>query len=107
VEKIATVGGAYSYNDTGLECNNLSLPRASLYANGKSFYSNTSEAVTNTSDTFESDNTYATASTITVNGRHRRTFSVNGDQDWVKFSTIAGQVYTITTSNLGAVMTQN
>ncbi len=40
---------------------------------------------------------------ITVNGTPQdHNFHVAGDQDWVKFSASAGQVYTITTSSLGA-----
>jgi hypothetical protein len=53
-------------------------------------------------DPYETDDDYTSAKTITVDGSaQHHTFHENGDQDWVKFSVIAGSTYTITTSNLG------
>lgn len=53
-------------------------------------------------DAYESDNTYTTAKTITVNGAvQTHNFHVAGDVDWAKFAVTAGSAYTITTSNLG------
>ena len=72
-------------------------------ANGKSYYSDPANAVTLTSDAYEADNSYLTASPISTNGTpQEHNFSVAGDQDWVKFSASASQVYTITTSSLGS-----
>ena len=103
--KIATVGtGVTAYSDSGLECSNSYPYRVRAYnANGKSFYSNTATAVTHTADAFEADDSYTTANTIAANGTPQyHNFSADNDQDWVKFSASAGQVYTITTSSLGA-----
>jgi titin len=102
---IATVGpNITSYSDTGLDCYTLYPYRVRAYnANGKSLYSNESQAVTFTADTFETDNTYATASTIVVNGALQvHNFHAANDEDWSKFSANAGQTYTITTSYLGS-----
>jgi C1A family cysteine protease/predicted secreted protein len=54
-------------------------------------------------DAYEPDDTFNEASTITVNGAaQHHTFHEDDDVDWAKFSVTAGDVYTITTSNLGA-----
>lgn len=54
-------------------------------------------------DTFESDNTFASAKSIPTNGTvQTHNFHVAADEDWVKFTMTAGKVYTITTSNLDA-----
>ena len=104
-QKLATVGsGVTHYHDTGLECNKSYPYRVRAYnANGKSYYSDPANAVTLTSDAYEADNSYLTASPISTNGTpQEHNFSVAGDQDWVKFTASAGQVYTITTSSLGS-----
>ncbi len=98
---IAMVGaGVTNYHDTGLVCNTAYPYRVSAYnENGKSFFSNAANAVTFTADGFEADDSSSSARTITVNGSSQEhTFHTEGDQDWVKFSASAGQVYTITTS---------
>jgi hypothetical protein len=57
----------------------------------------------NCPDAFETDNTFTTAKSIPVNGTTQaHNFHLAGDEDWVKFTTTAGKVYTIITSNLGA-----
>jgi hypothetical protein len=104
-EQIASVGpGVTSYQDTGLNCNDHYSYRVRAYnANGKSFYSNISDAATTSDDAYEYDGDYASAKTITVNGAPQaHNFHVPGDEDWVKFSAVVGHVYTITTSNLGS-----
>jgi hypothetical protein len=53
-------------------------------------------------DSFESDGTSAAASTISSGQIQTHNFNVSGDQDWVKFTSQAGNTYTLTTSNLGA-----
>lgn len=53
-------------------------------------------------DSYEPDNAYTDASTITVNGAaQHHTFHQSGDEDWAKFTVTASETYTITTSNLG------
>ncbi|MCE7988316.1 MAG: hypothetical protein DYG89_44725 [Caldilinea sp. CFX5] len=55
------------------------------------------------SDSFESDNFYANAKSITVSGAaQRHDFHAPGDEDWVKFSATAGYGYRIMTSNLAS-----
>ena len=52
-------------------------------------------------DTFEPDNEASLASSIDTDDTNQtHTFHVPGDVDWVQFSVTAGQVYSITTSNL-------
>uniref|UniRef100_UPI002ACD5197 PPC domain-containing protein n=1 Tax=Chloroflexus sp. TaxID=1904827 RepID=UPI002ACD5197 len=56
-----------------------------------------------TPDSYEPDNSLATARPITVNGpAQRHTFHVAGDQDWVFFDAVAGARYVIRTFNLGS-----
>ena len=58
---------------------------------------------TTTPDAYEQDNTAGAANTITVNGSAQtHNFHVAGDNDWVKFTAVADNVYTISTSNLGS-----
>lgn len=55
------------------------------------------------SDSYETDDTSANAKTITVNGSAKtHNFDVAGDVDWARFLVTSGNVYTITTSDLGA-----
>jgi hypothetical protein len=54
-------------------------------------------------DSYEVDDTCATASTILADGTPQtHTFHRAADQDWVKFSAEAGKTYVIETSNVGA-----
>jgi beta propeller repeat protein len=54
-------------------------------------------------DSYEPDDTYAQASTITVDGASQsHNFHVAGDNDWVKFSATLGTIYVIETFNLGS-----
>ncbi|MEF3274860.1 MAG: M4 family metallopeptidase [Chloroflexus sp.] len=54
-----------------------------------------------TPDSYEPDNSAATARSITVNGAAQsHNFHIAGDQDWVTFNAVAGTVYTIQTSGL-------
>jgi|GEM_PF-2516334 len=103
-QKIATVAaGVTVYSDSGLECNKYYPYRVRAFnANGKSFYT-TASATTLADDAYEPDDYYGDAKTIVANGTPQfHNFDVAYDQDWVKFSASAGQVYTITTSNLGS-----
>ncbi len=53
-------------------------------------------------DSYEPDDTYSEASTISTNGSAQsHTIDPAGDLDWVKFYATSGNVYTIETSNLG------
>lgn len=103
-QQIATVGaGVNHYHDSGLECSKQYSYRVRAYnVNGKSFFSNDSLATTQIADAYEGDNVSGTAKTITIGTPQVRNFHIAGDVDWVKFTASAGQVYTITTSNLGA-----
>jgi uncharacterized repeat protein (TIGR01451 family) len=57
------------------------------------------------SDAYEPDDVYPDAQPIATDGTVvTRSFEVVADKDWVKFDALAGQVYTITTSHLGAAM---
>jgi hypothetical protein len=51
-------------------------------------------------DSFESDNTFMTASVLSVGTSQIHNFHVIGDQDWIKFTAEAGRTYQITTGNL-------
>jgi|ERR1035437_3288288 hypothetical protein len=52
-------------------------------------------------DAYEDDDTYLNAKTITVNGAvQHHTFHDYCDQDYIKFSAVAGTSYTIQTLNL-------
>ena len=52
-------------------------------------------------DRYEPDDTYLRANWIVIDSAHQtHTFDPAGDQDWVKFSAIAGTEYIIETSNL-------
>jgi hypothetical protein len=53
------------------------------------------------SDTFEPDDTEDAASTLTVGVPQSHTFHTDGDDDYAKFTVVAGQIFTLTTSNLG------
>jgi hypothetical protein len=54
-------------------------------------------------DAYESDDDYTNAKTITVNGAvQHHIFHESDDEDWVQFAVTAGEIYTMTTSNLGA-----
>ncbi|MBN1874131.1 MAG: DUF11 domain-containing protein [Anaerolineae bacterium] len=56
-------------------------------------------------DSYEPDSLYTQARSIMVDGRVvTRSFEMVADKDWVRFEAVAGQVYTITTSNLGAAL---
>ncbi|MCS6889657.1 MAG: M4 family metallopeptidase, partial [Chloroflexus sp.] len=56
---------------------------------------------TATPDSYEPDNSAATAKTITVNGSAQsHNFHVAGDQDWVTFNAVSGNTYIIQTSGL-------
>ena len=55
-------------------------------------------------DAFEPDNSSAQASVITVNGAAQsHNFQPASDEDWVKFTAVKDALYTIFTSNLGAI----
>ena len=72
---------------------------------GSSGYSNTANATTAVggADTYEPDGEYTSARSITVNGAAQaRSFHAAGDEDWGKFTAVAGRSYMITTANLGA-----
>ncbi len=105
-EKIGTVGwGVSDYSDSGLECNKTYRYRVRAYnASGKSFFTNEASATTFAADAYEADNSYSNAKVITTDGALQlHNFDIAGDQDWVKFTASAGQVYTITTSALGSL----
>jgi hypothetical protein len=54
-------------------------------------------------DTYEDDDTCATAKAIVADGSTQtHTFHIPGDQDWVKFYALANTTYIIETSNPGA-----
>jgi uncharacterized repeat protein (TIGR01451 family) len=56
-------------------------------------------------DTYEPDSLYTQAASIPTNGKAvTRTFEAAADKDWVSFEAVAGQVYTITTLNLGTAI---
>ena len=52
-------------------------------------------------DSYESDNTAGTASTINLGQTQTHNFDKMGDQDWIKFTAEGGQTYILSTSNLG------
>lgn len=52
-------------------------------------------------DTFEPDNEFATAREVAINDLdEHRTFHQSCDEDWVKFTAVAGKVYTILTKEV-------
>lgn len=55
-------------------------------------------------DVYEPDNTYLQARTITVDGNAQtnHNFHIAGDNDWARFSAVAGNNYIIETLNLGS-----
>jgi uncharacterized repeat protein (TIGR01451 family) len=58
-----------------------------------------------TQDVYEPDDVYANALLIPTDGTVRmRSFEVIADKDWMRFEALAGHVYTITTSRLGAAV---
>jgi murein DD-endopeptidase MepM/ murein hydrolase activator NlpD len=65
-------------------------------------YSAGTPICTATADSYESDNTSASAKLISVGASQVHNFVIPGDQDWIKFTAQAGQTYLLTTSNLGA-----
>ena len=69
--------------------------------NQNNIYSSGIQICTATSDTFENDNTYATASLFTIGNNQTHNFSFPGDNDWIKFNAQAGKIYRLTTSALG------
>ncbi|WP_129628510.1 M4 family metallopeptidase [Candidatus Oscillochloris fontis] len=102
-----------SFNDL---YNALLSAAAALYGTGSSQYNTTmlaAQAVelnqaipcggTVTADTFEVDNSSSQAKTILTDGTSHgpHNFHQNGDQDWLRFSAIAGTTYQIETFNLG------
>jgi murein DD-endopeptidase MepM/ murein hydrolase activator NlpD len=54
-----------------------------------------------TADNFETDGTPVGASTISPGVSQTHNFNQLDDQDWIKFDAVLGQIYTISTSNLG------
>ncbi len=71
-----------------------------LNRGGDSGFSNTALNAS-CEDIYEPDDTFGDATSIIVNGAAQsHSFHEAGDQDWVKFTVTAGEVYTITTSNL-------
>lgn len=63
----------------------------------------TTESTSGCGDTYEPDDSYASARSITVNGAAQtHNFHEAGDEDWVEFTVTAGEAYTMTTLNLGA-----
>lgn len=57
---------------------------------------------TTSADSYEADNTTATANLIALDSPQTHNFDLAGDQDWVKFTAQSGISYTLQTSNLGA-----
>ncbi len=54
-------------------------------------------------DAYEPDNTANVARTITVGGASQdHNFHIRGDEDWVSFSALAGNIYVVETFNLGS-----
>ncbi|MFM8320859.1 MAG: pre-peptidase C-terminal domain-containing protein [Chloroflexota bacterium] len=104
-QTIATLGaGATAYSDHGLQCKHSYSYRVRAYNTyGKSFYSNIAKAAPTAVDSFENDDGFAAARTISANAAaQEHSFDAPGDEDWVKFSASAGQVYTLTTTLLGS-----
>jgi hypothetical protein len=65
-----------------------------------SVYSFTTTAAT-TGDQYEPDNDQAHASTISTDGTvQHHNFATTGDEDWARFTAVAGTTYTIDTLNL-------
>jgi hypothetical protein len=64
-------------------------------------YSAGTKICTATADSYEPDNTSASAKLISVGASQTHNFAVPGDQDWIKFNAQAGQAYLLTTSSLG------
>jgi len=54
-------------------------------------------------DSYENDNSYASANIINVGGSYAQTHSIypSGDEDWVKFYAYSGNTYTIETFTAG------
>lgn len=53
-------------------------------------------------DIYEPDDTQLQASTLAAGAPQDHTFHVDGDEDWAQFPVLAGEVVTVTTSNLEA-----
>jgi hypothetical protein len=65
-------------------------------------YSTGTEICVATADAFETDDTPATASLISINAPQAHNFDGPGDKDWIKFNAQEGIQYTIQTYNLGS-----
>jgi hypothetical protein len=91
-----------NYSDTGLACNTNYRYRLRAYnESGDSGYTQVVSATTVSMDGYEDD--FETLPWITVNGgAQSRNFHHGSDQDWARFAATASEVYTVTTSNLGA-----
>ena len=62
----------------------------------------TSSGTSGTADSFENDDTQATADPITIAAPHaNHNFHAAGDADWISFATTAGANYVVQTVNLG------
>jgi hypothetical protein len=53
-------------------------------------------------DAYEADDTYTVAKSLTLGSSQVRSFHTAGDVDWAKLTVQAGNVYTISTTNLGS-----
>lgn len=74
----------------------------SLYASGDGDIQHTVQICPVSPDSYEPDNVYISANWITTDGSIQlRNVHVEGDEDWVKFSAIAGVDYALTTTNPG------
>jgi Ig-like domain-containing protein/papain like protease/pre-peptidase len=65
-------------------------------------YSSGIQICTASPDASENDNSYTSASSISVGDDQTHNYDIPGDQDWIKFSAQTGHTYQLTTSNLGA-----
>jgi hypothetical protein len=95
------------YEATYTNFTRFGIYRVAVYArdtNGSiSFHKETTVAQTMGADIYEVDDTFDQANVIGLNGTlpQQHNFHDDGDQDWVKFYGIAGQVYEIKISDVG------
>ncbi len=92
--------GQANFVDTGLACNTTYQYRVSAFDSlGDTAYSEIINATTLLTDTYEPDDSYSQSHIIAVNSNpqyHNLSFGL--DYDWIKFTAVAGEVYTVTTS---------
>jgi hypothetical protein len=72
------------------------------YASGDGDVEHTVQICPTSADTYEPDNSYTVAETITTDGSWQsHNFHALGDEDWVTFTATVGIIYTLVTTNTG------